>query len=164
MKKMKKIKKIICLVLAATIMIGSFTVADMKVSAAAPKQGDKRVTYQTLTLAEVDSLCTTFESILAGHSTASNISSGVITAAGLALTPVASVALGFSAMGLSYVSKADFQREYNFYNKVRHTMAQKNYKKVKIQYTSIYRVNKMYGDFTGGWYAYGKSVSQYLKK
>lgn len=158
---MKRTKKFLIAILVVVSLLNIIPAAKTNVYAAS--NGDKKSYTKTLTLAEVNTICNKLAGVTSSVGAASTVTSAAITLAGAGLSTGASIAIGFLTMGVSALATTDVKNEYNFYNNIRTTMINKKYSKVTIKYNQIYRVNKMYGDFVGGWYANGHSVVQYYK-
>lgn len=158
---MKNIIKIISVCLTLCLLVNLCPISETSVHAAS--NGDKRSYTETLTLQEVSQLADKYEEITNSLSFWGSVSSVTLKTTMGRISPKLSTVAGFAVLGVTAIPKADLKREYKFYKNVRSNMIKKNAKKVTIKYTQIYRVNRMYGDYTGGWYAYSKSVSKYIK-
>lgn len=148
-KRIMKRVMSMCLVL---VMILSIAMPVTVVNAA--KEGDTQYTYETYTLAEINELCNKFEGL-----------SGTVSSTTLG-TMILGPVPGASQIGAIYKGAAsliayDLKSEYKFYKSIRDTMIDKNYKKVKIQYTLKYSVYKMYWEKFYAWKVVGKKAHTY---
>lgn len=122
--------------------------------------GDKKYTYQVYTLNEVNNLCNKFYKLKNKVANTKVIADIICT---VLPDPNAKKIIKSIYNGTTKIITYDLSKEYKFYKNIKDTMIKKNYKKVKIKYTSEYVVYKYYWEKFYSWKVTNKSVNKYYK-
>ena len=151
--------KVMPLCLALAMMLTIFAPA-LEVNAAS--EGDKKYSYETFTLEEINALCNKFED-LKGFKTGDALLDVIGEALGKIDESVGDALPVVSAIysGATGLIKYDFENEYKFYKAIRDEMIENDYDEVKIKYTSTYTVYKMYWEKFYAWKVTSKAAYKY---
>lgn len=159
MNKLFKRVMSVCLALALVLCV---TVPVKKADAASV--GDIRNTYQIYTEAQIDEICERLYKLDGQVATAKTIGGIIATALGTYATGgnvKGGEVLGGLYTGTVSLITYDVPKEYEFYRAIRDKMQEKDYKKVKIRYTSEYSVYKMYWEKFYDWKVLEKKAVLY---